>query len=90
MIGGITVIVLIVAPPDSAISVSIELVHKLRHWFLGQLERLKDEAPPALPDVPREEVAPATLAVNGVTVKFGGVTPVQDASLECAPARSSS
>ena len=85
VIGGITVIVLIVLHPDGAISVNVELIHKLRHWFLGKLGRLKDEAPPALPEVPREEVAPATLAVNGVTVKFGGVTAVQDASLEVRP-----
>jgi sulfate-transporting ATPase len=30
-------------------------------------------------------VAPATLSVSGVTVKFGGVTAVQDASLEVRP-----
>ena len=35
MIGGITVIVLIVLHPDGAISVNVELIHKLRHWFLG-------------------------------------------------------
>ena len=87
VIGGITVIVLIVLHPDGAISVNVELIHKLRHWFLGKLGRLKDEAPPALPEVPREEVAPATLAVDGVTVRFGGVTAVQRRLARGAPRR---
>ena len=36
-------IVLIVLHPDGAISVNVELIHKLRHWFLGKLGRLIKE-----------------------------------------------
>ena len=49
VIGGITVIVLIVLHPDGAISVNVELIHKLRQAILRRLGRSTEVVAPALP-----------------------------------------
>jgi ABC-type branched-subunit amino acid transport system ATPase component/branched-subunit amino acid ABC-type transport system permease component len=41
--------------------------------------------PESLPDVVRARVRPATLEVEGVTVRYGGVTALADASIKVAP-----
>ena len=87
MIGGVTVIALIVLHPDGAVSVNAELLNKLG----GALRRLARRPAPevravtSLPDVAREPVEPATLEVSNITVRFGGVTAVNDASVTVAP-----
>jgi sulfate-transporting ATPase len=86
VIGGITVIVLIVLHPDGAISVNVELIHKISHWWNAKVRRRSvEERVVPLPDVEREPVQPATLEAHGVTVRFGGVVAVDDASVEVRP-----
>jgi sulfate-transporting ATPase len=81
VIGGITVIALIVLHPDGAISVNVELIHKLESRF----RRRPRVAPKPLADVVRDPVKPATLEANGVTVRFGGVVAVNDVSVRVNP-----
>lgn len=58
---------------------------------LGPLARrlhlLKPVEPSTLPEVQSHPVAPATLEVEGVTVRFGGVVALQDVSLRVEPGR---
>ncbi|MBM3678224.1 MAG: ABC transporter ATP-binding protein [Actinobacteria bacterium] len=83
LIGGITVIALVVLHPDGAISVNAEIYHKIA----GLITRRKriEEPPEPLPDVPREQVKPGTLDVANITVRFGGVVAVNDASVVVSP-----
>jgi sulfate-transporting ATPase len=86
VIGGLTVITLIVAHPDGAISVNAELFHKLGAALRRGAGRTKAARQPRpLPDVPRQPVVPATLEVSNITVRFGGVVAVNDASLTVGP-----
>jgi sulfate-transporting ATPase len=86
LIGGITVIVLIVLHPDGAISVNAALFHKLGAALRRATGRtaVKDRATP-LPDAVREPVRPATLEAANITVRFGGVVAVSEASVTVEP-----
>jgi ABC-type branched-subunit amino acid transport system ATPase component/ABC-type branched-subunit amino acid transport system permease subunit len=86
VIGGITVTLLIVLHPDGAVSVNAELFERLSAALgrvTGRVEREERVAP--LPDAVREPVEPATLEASNITVRFGGVVAVNDASVTVAP-----
>ncbi len=85
VIGGITVIVLIVLHPDGVINVNVELIHKLAGRWRRLRHRPAAVAVASLPDIVHEEVAPATLEASSITVRFGGVVAVHEASLEVRP-----
>jgi sulfate-transporting ATPase len=86
VIGGITVIALIVLHPDGAISVNAELLNKLGAALRRAARRpLPVERPTPLPDTAREPVRAATLEASGITVRFGGVTAVDNASVTVEP-----
>ena len=84
VIGGITVIALIVLHPDGAISVNAEMFRKLGHALSRRFGRTLTESI-EIPEVVRDPVTPAVLEAKGVTVRFGGVTAVNDASVEVRP-----
>ena len=86
VIGGITVIVLIVLHPDGAISVNAQLFHQIGAVLRRVTGRtaVKAQVIP-LTDAVREPVQPATLEAANITVRFGGVVAVNDASVTVAP-----
>lgn len=86
VIGGITVIILIVLHPDGAVSVNAELFNKIGAALRRMTGRAaaKDLVIP-LPDAVREPVQPATLEASSITVRFGGVVAVNDASVTVEP-----
>jgi sulfate-transporting ATPase len=85
VIGGITVIALIVLHPDGAISVNAELFNKLGGVLSRRLGLKPKAPPPPPPEAEREPVTPAVLEASGVTVRFGGVVAVNDASVAVRP-----
>jgi ABC-type branched-subunit amino acid transport system ATPase component/branched-subunit amino acid ABC-type transport system permease component len=82
ILGGVSVMLLLVLHPDGAVSVQAAALKKLG----GLLARLTRRAPgvpvePPLPAVERHRVNAAALEVKDLTVRFGGVVAVDDVSL---------
>jgi ABC-type branched-subunit amino acid transport system ATPase component/branched-subunit amino acid ABC-type transport system permease component len=82
ILGGAIVLVILIVQQDGIAATATEharpLLKKLR--LAG-----KDEVAPELPDVVPERVSPKSLNVHGLSVRFGGVTAVDDLSLEVNP-----
>jgi ABC-type branched-subunit amino acid transport system ATPase component/branched-subunit amino acid ABC-type transport system permease component len=83
LIGGVTLLVILVQDPNGMASSHL----KVGHEFLRRITRKGRPAKesPALPDTERHAVRPATLVATGITVRFGGVTAVNNVSLEVRP-----
>jgi ABC-type branched-subunit amino acid transport system ATPase component/branched-subunit amino acid ABC-type transport system permease component len=86
VVGGVSVIALVVLHPDGAISVN---AHAFRSLGKKIGAKIKPDRPPVvyepLPAVPREPVKPATLEAKNITVRFGGVVAVNDVSITVTP-----
>ena len=84
LIGGVGLILLVIQNAGGMASESAQAVHKV-----VRLARVRDTAPPVtvLPDADAEptRVPPRTLVVEGLTVRFGAVTAVNDASFSVEP-----
>jgi sulfate-transporting ATPase len=80
VLGGIAVIKLLITYPDGAIAVKTSLFRKLRHRF-----RAPSDALPLPPPGPPRQVDPATLEINGLTVRYGPTVAVDDVSMTVAP-----
>jgi sulfate-transporting ATPase len=87
LIGGLTVITLIVLHPDGAISVNAEIFHLIGRRLAklrGKDVHAAGKVAP-LPDAERTPVQPTTLEVANITVRFGGVVAVNNVSMTVSP-----
>jgi sulfate-transporting ATPase len=82
VVGGVAVVGLVIAHPDGTISVMAPLADRIR-----RRRRARRPAPPApaLREVTARRVDPATLSVEHLIVRYGGVTAVDDVSLTVGP-----
>jgi ABC-type branched-subunit amino acid transport system ATPase component/branched-subunit amino acid ABC-type transport system permease component len=82
-LGGLFVVGLALLHPDGILSAQVE---HFKH-LAGKLAKRSgsDKARPALPEVDKQPVRPATLAVSNLVVRFGGVTAVDGATLTVSP-----
>ena len=81
-IGGITLIAIVILNPNGIASVVLNDergLGRLRLWLRRKPRREE------LPEVVVEPVAPATLEVSDLTVRFGGVVAVDDVSFGVSP-----
>jgi ABC-type branched-subunit amino acid transport system ATPase component/ABC-type branched-subunit amino acid transport system permease subunit len=88
LIGGVIVILLVLQNQDG---IAKESVAQMR-FIIGKLRGLFRRAPKpvptfVLPEEIRERATPMTLQVNDLTVRYGGVTAVQDLSFEVVPGK---
>jgi sulfate-transporting ATPase len=79
-IGGIILLVLVIFQPNGAALPVSRGWQKLRDKVIKRKEQVIE-----LPPVQVERVAPATLSVDAITVRFGGVVAVDEASLSVEP-----
>jgi len=83
-IGGFLLITILLQDPNGLASQNIRNMRTLsRKLRLGR--RRQPKPPQPLPQVERERVAPRALTVRELTVSFGGVQALSDASLEVRP-----
>jgi len=90
LIGGVSIILLVLANQDGVVSETIGQIRWLKGKLGARLPRLGRRAPAAAPTLPegRSERVPArTLEVRDLTVKYGGVTAVDGVSLTVRPGR---
>jgi sulfate-transporting ATPase len=90
LIGGISIIVLVLANQDGVVSETIGQVRWVRGrlaWRLPRLRREEVRTAETLPDAAVERVPPRTLEVRDLTVRYGGVTAVDGVSLTVQPGR---
>jgi sulfate-transporting ATPase len=82
LIGGVLLLLILIAHPDGLADGILRQAH-------GLLKGLRLTARPrpleVLTDVEVEPVAPITLRVSGLTVRFGGVVAVDDVTFEVGP-----
>jgi len=78
LIGGVTLILLLIKDPDGMASAVPRPIRRL----LGPARK---PGAPKLDGVEGHRVRPATLEVRGLTVRFGGVTAVDEVSLTVSP-----
>jgi ABC-type branched-subunit amino acid transport system ATPase component/ABC-type branched-subunit amino acid transport system permease subunit len=89
LIGGVIVVLLVLQNQDG---IAKESVDQLR-WIGGKLRSKMPRLPPPrqeaieLPPERRDRVPPRTLEVHGLTVRYGGVTAVEELSLTVSPGR---
>jgi sulfate-transporting ATPase len=89
LIGGLSIIVIVLLNQDGVAREQINQLRALRTVLAGRLPRLRPRAAPAH-DLPDREVVPApprTLEIHDLTVKYGGNTAVDGASLSIVPGR---
>jgi sulfate-transporting ATPase len=86
VIGGVSVMALLVLHPDGAISVQSKGLGKLGSKLRAMAGRPAAARPsPPLPGAERRRVEPASLAARDVTVRFGGVVALDGVSLDVGP-----
>ncbi len=82
IVGGALVLIILIAQQDGIAATAVEhsrpLMKKLR--LAG-----RQSGKPELPEIAGVPVEPQSLAVSGLTVRFGGVTAVDDVSFEVNP-----
>jgi sulfate-transporting ATPase len=78
LVGGVILLLIIVFHQDGVAEVAAEGVRPL----LARLRIVRGETPASLPEPTSETVAPTTLSVEKLTVRFGGVTAVDDVSFD--------
>jgi len=82
LIGGMILLVILIGNQDGVAAV---ISHQLRPRMLKLKLANAPKQRPALAEPSLEHVTPASLKVTGLTVRFGTVTAVQDASFEVHP-----
>jgi ABC-type branched-subunit amino acid transport system ATPase component/branched-subunit amino acid ABC-type transport system permease component len=87
ILGGVSVMLLLVLHPDGAVSVQAALLKKIGSRLARLRPRPRAAAPErqALPEPSRRDIAPATLEVRDLVVRFGGVVAVDGVSLTVRP-----
>jgi ABC-type branched-subunit amino acid transport system ATPase component/ABC-type branched-subunit amino acid transport system permease subunit len=78
LVGGVILLLIIVFHQDGVAEVAAKGVRPL----LARLRIVRGETPASLPEPTSETVAPTTLSVEKLTVRFGGVTAVDDVSFD--------
>jgi sulfate-transporting ATPase len=86
VVGGVALVSLLLLHPDGAAHAQAHALRKLS----GLLQRLagikpKPKAPTTLPKVERQRMAPKTLEVRDLSVRFGGVVALDGMSLSVHP-----
>jgi len=81
LLGGVILLLIIVTHQDGI----AELVTREMGPLFRRLHFVRDRAAVPLPEPVPETVAPANLSVEHLTVRFGGVTAVDDVSFEVKP-----
>lgn len=84
IIGGVMVTALVVLNPNGLTDDQIHLINKMKARFGSKKACPASEAVETLSPAPIK-VIPETLAVEGLTVRFGGVTALQGAALTIRP-----
>ena len=86
LLGGVILIVLIIQNPGGMASESTKALHRVS-GILGSGAAVAQTTAGALPDADAEHtrVQPRTLVVEGLTVRFGAVTAVNDVSFSVQP-----
>jgi sulfate-transporting ATPase len=84
VLGGVSVLALVVLNQNGIVSAHVDQFHWLERKLRRRPAKAKPE-PVAVGEVQRTTVRPAALEVTGLTVRFGAVTAVQDASLRVEP-----
>ncbi len=90
LIGGISIILLVLANQDGIVSETIGQIRWVKGKLGARLPRLGRGGPaegPTLPEGRSERVPARTLEVRELTVKYGGVTAVDHVSLSVRPGR---
>jgi ABC-type branched-subunit amino acid transport system ATPase component/branched-subunit amino acid ABC-type transport system permease component len=86
VVGGVSLMALLLLHPDGAVHAQIHTIHKLGRLFRRILRiKPRSEAVDPLPAVERHKSAPKTLEVRDLTVRFGGVVALDGLSLTVAP-----
>lgn len=87
LIGGVTVVLLVLFHQNGIASDFGELAKAVRERIRGLLRRGRssDVAEVELPDVAREPIKPKTLVVKNLTVRYGGVVAVDEVSFTVEP-----
>jgi ABC-type branched-subunit amino acid transport system ATPase component/branched-subunit amino acid ABC-type transport system permease component len=90
LIGGISIIVLVLANQDGVVSETIGQIRWVKGKLAGKIPRLggrRATAAVELPEPRTERVRPHTLEVRDLTVQYGAVTAVDGVSLTVQPGR---
>jgi ABC-type branched-subunit amino acid transport system ATPase component len=89
LISGVALILLVLANPDGVVSATLYQVNWVRERLARRLPMLRrrEPKPRVLPEPRFTRVAPHTLQAEGVTVRYGGTTAVDDVSLTVKPGR---
>jgi ABC-type branched-subunit amino acid transport system ATPase component/branched-subunit amino acid ABC-type transport system permease component len=87
LIGGVSIIILVLANQDGVVSETIRQIAWVKNRLGKRIPRLRRPAaaPPPPPAARTERVRPRTLEVRDLTVRYGGVTAVDDVSLAVRP-----
>ena len=86
LIGGISIIALVLLNQDGVVSETIGQIRWLTGKLAARVPRLRrTQTPPSLPEARSERVRPSTLEVRDMTVRYGGTTAVDDVSLTVRP-----
>jgi sulfate-transporting ATPase len=86
LFGGLVLLAVLLQAPDGLVMFYRNLALRLTSRFRPQRRLVGSPVPElALDEGARAGPAPATLAVRGLTVRFGGVTALNDLSLTIAP-----
>jgi ABC-type branched-subunit amino acid transport system ATPase component/branched-subunit amino acid ABC-type transport system permease component len=82
LLGGVLLLAILIVHPDGL----ADGILRQTHGFLKRLRLTARPRPPeVLSEVAAEPVAPMTLRVSGLTVRFGGVVAVNDVTFEVGP-----
>jgi ABC-type branched-subunit amino acid transport system ATPase component/ABC-type branched-subunit amino acid transport system permease subunit len=81
LVGGVILLLIVVFHQDGVAEVVVKGVQPL----LTRLRLVRRDLPTPLPEPTTETVAPTTLSVERLTVRFGGVTAVDNVSFDVQP-----
>jgi ABC-type branched-subunit amino acid transport system ATPase component/branched-subunit amino acid ABC-type transport system permease component len=87
LVGGISLVLIIMLNQNGIVKETLSQLSWVRGRLGGRLPILapRKPKPPALPEATSERVAPMSLRVEGLVVRYGGTTAVDDVSLEVRP-----
>lgn len=92
LIGGVFVVLIVLLNQDGIAKESAMQVKWIGSKLKGLVKKPDPDAVPVvekmeLPPETRDRVAPVTLKVDGLTVRYGGVTAVEDVTLQVPPGK---